>query len=581
MYQQLRQDLLARIRRGEFPEGSVLPSENQLCEHYGVSVTTARRAFLELVKEGVVQRKAGVGTMVTSRVRKAQIAFVSIDYVGDAWRNLSSIMGELLGGIGEYAWQHEATVNILGIEDDEASSYLRGLTEERSVDGVLLRAANDIREEHLDILEKAGIPYVVIKRHIPGRKMNYVNSDDVSGAKIATSHLAELGYRRIGFVCAKPQIMLARERLSGYREALTDAGLGLDETLVKQEPYFTRERGYRAVKELLEAPVPPEAIFVASDTMAIGGYEAAQDLGLEIPNDVAFVGYDDIAPVAALQPPLTTVRTSYYDFGCIASQLLLELVDGRETAPQQRIIQPSLIARESAGKRGATIEGRARHGRDRRDRTPGPELAGGSRLHGKVIVNAVSRRALYRATAQACEAQGARVVTHASQGPGIERPTDDLSGHRGAYGDPELTSVAERYGSVDAAIYSFDPELLLGETLESILAYGRSAARQLAQSGPGCLIYAASSKSGGDSGNARGSRVRQAAVKAGLEQLVGALAAERPDETRVNALIFEDERPEDIAGVIAFLASKEASCINGEVLSAHSIKATSLEAARV
>ncbi|WP_156947983.1 GntR family transcriptional regulator [Rubrobacter radiotolerans] len=153
MYQRLRQDLLARIRRGEFTPGSLLPSENQLCKQYGVSVTTARRAFLELVKEGVVQRKAGVGTMVAPIVRHARLSFLSIDYEGDAWRRTPSAMGEIVSGIGAASWQRDASFSMTGVGSDEAVGYLRRLAEERTVDGVLIRAADDIGEKHLKVLE--------------------------------------------------------------------------------------------------------------------------------------------------------------------------------------------------------------------------------------------------------------------------------------------------------------------------------------------------------------------------------------------------------------------------------------------
>ena len=92
--QQLRQQLLARIRRGKFLSGSLLPSKNQLCEQYGVGVTTARRTFVELAKEGGIQPKASVGTLVAPRVRRARLTFVDIAYVGYSRRHLSSSMGE-------------------------------------------------------------------------------------------------------------------------------------------------------------------------------------------------------------------------------------------------------------------------------------------------------------------------------------------------------------------------------------------------------------------------------------------------------------------------------------------------------
>src|ERR687885_668329 len=338
LYQQLRQALFSRIRRGDFSPGARLPSENQLCETYGVSVTTARRALLELVKDGIVRRRPGVGTMVAPSVREAHLALVSIDYRGDAWWATSAVMGELIAGIGELAWKRHASFSMSGVPEERAVDYLASLVEARSVDGLLVRTANDIRPEHLDILERAGLPYVVLKRELPGRAMNCVVSDDVLGARLATHHLIEGGHRRIGFVCAKPSLSLTQERLSGYRQVLAEAGVSLDPALVRLELSFDKSAGDTSVRELLQSEPRPTAIFVASDTMAIGGYQAVRGLGLAIPRDVALVGYDDISPAAVLEPPLTTIRTAFEDFGRLGAQLLLDLIDGRLEAPRRVVV---------------------------------------------------------------------------------------------------------------------------------------------------------------------------------------------------------------------------------------------------
>lgn len=140
---------------------------NQLCEEYEVSVTTARRALLELVNEGVIRRRAAVGTMVGSRVRQAHIAVLSVDYVGDAWRETSAAMGELIAGVGELIWKRDASFSMSGVEEEHSDDYLRSLVEARSVDGVLLGTVNDVRHQHVEILEAAGLPYVVISVSCP------------------------------------------------------------------------------------------------------------------------------------------------------------------------------------------------------------------------------------------------------------------------------------------------------------------------------------------------------------------------------------------------------------------------------
>jgi DNA-binding LacI/PurR family transcriptional regulator len=531
MYQQVRQDLLARIRRGEFPPGSLLPSENQICEQYGVSVTTARRSFLELVKEGVVRRKAGVGTMVAPRIRPVRIAFISIDYTGDAWRHIPSVIGEMFAGIGEHAWRRDAVLEIVGVEDGQAAGYLRGLAESHSADGVLLRAANDISEEHLEILEQAGMPYVVIKRHIPGRNMNCVISDDVTGARMATSHLLELGHRRIGFVCGKPHLMLNRERLTGYREALMEFGVEFDEHLVRQEQHFTMEMGYRAVRSILELATPPSAVFVASDTMAIGGYEAVWDLGLRVPEDVAIVGYDDIQAAAALQPPLTTVRTSYYDFGRLATQLLLDLIEGREVAPQRRLIHPVLVVRGSTQQRGSAARQRLE--------SPAPEeLSTGGRLSGRAVLCSGLEPELKQAIVRACAAEGSRELSEDRVAP-------------------------------DLWVQGLSLWQDLGANLRRAVERGRLALGRM-HSG-GCLVYVASSMSPDPS---LVGEIEYETIRAGLERVVSVLAGEGAGKgARVNALLclvdrheLQTERLGEIAASVVFLASDEAKNINGETL---------------
>lgn len=541
MYQQLRQDLLARIRRGEFGPGSVLPSENQLCEDYGVSVTTARRAFLELVKEGVVHRKAGVGTIVASEVRRAQINFVSIDYVGDSWRQYSNVMGEMIGGVSEYAWNHDATLSILGVKDEEAATYLRGLAEDRATDGVLLRVANDVREEHVDILERAGLPYVVIKRRIPGRKMNYVNSDDVAGARMATSHLLDLEHRRIGFVCAKPHISIGQERLGGYKEALEERGVGVDEELIRTEPYFTQEMGYKATRSLMELPEPPSAVFVASDTMAVGGYEALQELGLRIPEDISVVGYDDVALASTLRPPLTTVRTSFYEFGQLATQLLLELVEGRASAPQARWIHPRLVVRSST--RPPESDSEKPDVVSLLDTRPG-EAGGCGRLEGKVIAHFGSGRETDRAIQRGCELEGA-VVLETSAG--------------GAYGIERAEGV----------LISVDLQEGLGHALGDALGCGRQALSQMPQGmGGGMVVLATLYRLGTPSGQAE-----LEAARAGLSRIVRELAAGHSGvHPRVNGLLvvrdtdFPAQGLTSLRGLLGLLLSEECQEVSGQTI---------------
>jgi len=526
LYQQLRQELFARIRRGEFAPGDLLPSENQLCDEYDVSLTTARRALLELVKEGVVRRRAGVGTMVAPRVRAANLALVSIDEIGDAWRRISSAIGELVAGIGEFAWQRSASFSMSGIDEERAEEHLRTLIEARNTDGVLLRTANDIREEYLDILESAGMPYVVIKRQLARRAINCVISNDVLGARMATEHLLEQGHRQIAFVCANSSLTLTQERLTGYRDALEAAGIEFDESIVRIEPSFHNGMGYRAVGELLYRPNHPTAIFVASDTMAIGGYQAAREFGFNIPTDVAFVGYDDISPVALLHPPLTTIRTAYYDFGHLAAELLLDLIDGRKEAPQRIVIQPELVVRESASVPTGTPRPVQRSGI--RLAAPGNQFASRS-------VAVIGRQgSLTEAIAAMLSKDGISVVIPAWQ-------TMDTN-------------------EADAAVCACDLVRDLEENLEAALTNGEAAARSMAKRHAGVLVLVALVPS-------RHSGIA-AAARAGFQQLTSTLATRwAPRGIRVNAVLVTNTEIAGAEGPCQFLLSHASAALTGQVLS--------------
>jgi DNA-binding LacI/PurR family transcriptional regulator len=523
LYQQIRQDLFARIRRGDFAPGDLLPSENQICEAYNVSLTTARRALLELVKEGVVRRRAGIGTIVASRIRAAHLAFVSIDTFGDPWRQISSAMGELIAGVGEHAWQRNASFSMFGVDENRAEQHLRDLVDAHSTDGVLLRTANDIREEQLRILENAGMPYVVIKRQLPGRAMSCVVSDDFLGAQLATTHLLEQGHTRIAFVCAKPALLLTQERLAGYRHTLEQAGLQFSEGFVRIESSFSDDAGYRAVLELLQLPNRPTAIFTSSDTMAIGGYRAARALELSIPDDVAFIGYDDIAPAALLQPALTTVRTAYYDFGNKSTELLLNIIDGQTEAPQRIMITPELIVRDSTGARPENV---------RSIPLPHLPLVSGNVAKHVVIIGRDSQ--IIEAIRTATLRTGAILTPSPVQ----------------------LLSESD----ADACICCTDvgPEMENG--FSALLADGESAAQTFAKRHAGTVILIALGP-----GKQHGP-VLSTAIRAGLERLTEMLATRWTSRgVRINTLLVTKSLLNTIDGLLQFLINEASAQLTGQV----------------
>ena len=167
----------------------------------------------------------------------------------------------------------------------------------------------------------------------------------------ATDHLIKLGHQRIGLITNAPTIYTASAtRLEGYRQALETAGITFDETLIRYGDY-TPESGFLAMEELLDIDLPPTAVFVASDSVALGAMHAIHQRNLQIPGDMAVVGYDDVPLARFLYPPLTTIRLPAYDLGRAAADMLIGMLNTEESTkkPPGILLDTELVIRETCG----------------------------------------------------------------------------------------------------------------------------------------------------------------------------------------------------------------------------------------
>lgn len=211
----------------------------------------------------------------------------------------------------------------------------------------------DVTSEEIDLLDAAGLPYVVVKRRPRDRVVSCVIADERRAVRLATEHLIGLGHQTIGFIASTQSQTLYEERVLGYQDALRSAGIQPEPHLLCDAPDFSVASGEAAARRLLGQPLPqrPTALMVVSDSMAMGAYRAAAHWGISIPQDLSIASVDDIAEAGTLQPPLTTVRMSHVDFGVRAMELLLTMIDaewhGEPQEPRVDIIEPHLVLRDS------------------------------------------------------------------------------------------------------------------------------------------------------------------------------------------------------------------------------------------
>ena len=221
----------------------------------------------------------------------------------------------------------------------------------------------DHSPDNLDLYERltANCPCVQVIDPKPIAGLDFVGVDEYSGGMFAVRHLIHLGYRQIGHVTMDSSLQSLHERKQAYYDALHQAGLPVREEWVLDLPYglidADRIRRRPAIRQFLERPQRPRALFVCADWVASELVECAYELGLSIPEDMAIVGYDDAPPYALTGVPLTTVRIDLQQIGRLAMErLLLRMRDGVQTEAVRILIPPMLVVRESSARMTATTE---------------------------------------------------------------------------------------------------------------------------------------------------------------------------------------------------------------------------------
>jgi LacI family transcriptional regulator len=216
----------------------------------------------------------------------------------------------------------------------------------RQVDGVITATA---RLDHgvLDEISAAGLPIVLVNRRFEDGLLSSSTVDDHEGARLAVTHLAELGHTRIAHLGGPQDVSTGHARYEGFMDGMQQAGIAVDPALVRCGTAFTESEGERACRELLDGGGRPTAIVAGNDLMALGCYDVFAASGIGCPADVSVVGFNDMPFSERFSPPLSTIRIPHYDIGSAAAELLLERLQ-QPDAPARHVVQtPRLVVRSS------------------------------------------------------------------------------------------------------------------------------------------------------------------------------------------------------------------------------------------
>jgi len=217
---------------------------------------------------------------------------------------------------------------------------------ERRLDGIIVTSSR-VGALYLPLLEMMRVPIVLLNDQHSGQFMHSVMIANRAGARLAVAHLVAQGHRRIAYIGDRVGYQSDKERQSGYRDALREAGIECRKELIARGD-GKPEAAEHAMNELLALPEPPSAVFCYNDMSALGAMRGIRNRGLRIPADISVCGFDDLFLAAYLDPPLTTVRQPMRRMGELAVEHLVKLITGEEVQVRVRV-KAELIIRQSTG----------------------------------------------------------------------------------------------------------------------------------------------------------------------------------------------------------------------------------------
>lgn len=352
-YIQVKKLIEKSVEEAMISSGDRMPSESKLTEKYNVSRHTVRKALDMLEREGVIEKKQGIGTFYRGMSsRSGNIGFISIslyDY----------IFADILSGADDILHQKGYQI-ILGNSQDNLDRERTILEQflEKDIDGLIIEPAKSaLSHSNLtllqDLLERE-IPIVTLDSKYSDKHFNSVVVNDQLGGSIAANHLIKLGHKRIAIIY-KNIHNPALERLHGYKQALNKESIPIQKELIRAyhnsefEKHDLFEKEIRSIcRNLINLKRPPTAIFCFNDQIAVLVKEILSEQGVGVPEDISLIGFDDSSLVNLNTISIASVSHPKQAAGKKAAEILLsEIENGQINSAINKIFEPKLVKRDS------------------------------------------------------------------------------------------------------------------------------------------------------------------------------------------------------------------------------------------
>jgi len=329
-----------------------MPGIKEIADDAQVSIATVSRVLngSQSVSEELRARvmasvqKLGYQPNMVARSLRTRRSFV----IGVVIPTISNpFFTDIVRAVEDVAHQAGYVVTIHSSDQDLAKErrYLQVLRR-RMADGVIIAVA-DREASDMSPLTADGIPVVLVDRCLEGASLDSVTVDTKRGAYVAAEHLIERGYRRIAFLGGPRHVSTANDKLEGYRQALKEHGVPIHDELILFGDY-TEASGRELGRRVLNMPHRPDAVLVANNVMTLGFFTVVREYGLRVPHEIAFIGFDDRQWASLVTPPVTMIDQPTYDLGRVATEMLLERMEGEQgREPRHQVLPARLVVRGS------------------------------------------------------------------------------------------------------------------------------------------------------------------------------------------------------------------------------------------